>query len=109
MSVIYIDNKNNIVVENLQDQETLDYVSDATLVASVCEPTGTAITDATNATPIVVTSAGHGLSNGDVVVVTGVCGNLSANRTYTVANVTTDTFELADSTGDGDYTDGGKF
>lgn len=65
------------------------------------------ITDATNATPIVVTCAGHGYSNGDWVVVTGVLGNLAANGTWQVANVTANTFELAGSVGDGNYTSGG--
>lgn len=53
-----------------------------------------AITAASNATPIVVTSNSHGLANGDIVVIFGVLGNTSANGTYAVANVATNTFEL---------------
>ena len=59
------------------------------------------ITAATTANPVVVTSAGHGFSNGDVVRITDVGGigidtgmtELNGNR-YTVASVTTNTFEL---------------
>ena len=59
------------------------------------------ITAATTANPVVVTSASHGFSNGDVVRITDVGGigidtgmtELNSNR-YTVASVTTNTFEL---------------
>lgn len=53
-----------------------------------------AITDATNASPIVVTSAAHGLSDDDIVVVNGVGGNTAANGRWIVDNKTTNTFEL---------------
>lgn len=65
---------------------------------------GQAITGATNATPIVITANAHGLSNGDEVYVSGVKGNTAANATWTVANVTANTFELATSVGNGAYT-----
>lgn len=65
------------------------------------------ITGATNATPIVVTSASHGLNNGDVVWISGVGGNLAANGFYVIANKTANTFELAGSAGSGAYTSGG--
>lgn len=70
--------------------------------------TGT-ITGATNASPIVVTSANHKLSNGQRITISGVGGNTAANSTYEVANVTTDTFELSGSTGNGAYTSGGTW
>ena len=57
------------------------------------------ITAATNASPIVITSADHNLANGDSVTVVGVKGNTAANGDWTVANETTDTFELSGSTG----------
>lgn len=66
-----------------------------------------AITDATNATPIVVTAASHGFSNDQVVRVHGVLGNTDANGTWKVDNKTTNTLELADSVGNGAYTSGG--
>lgn len=67
------------------------------------------ITGTTNATPIVVTSAAHGLSNNDMVGVLGVGGNTAANGIWSVANVATNTFELAGSTGNGAYTGGGTW
>jgi hypothetical protein len=73
-----------------------------------------AITGVTNATPMVVTSATHGFSNGDIVVVAGVGGNTAANNVWKVANQATNTFELVsvadgttNSVGNGSYTSGG--
>ena len=53
-----------------------------------------AITAASNATPIVVTSTSHGFTNADFVYIDGVGGNLSANGIYKIANVAANTFEL---------------
>jgi hypothetical protein len=69
------------------------------------------ITAATSADPVVITSAGHGYSNGDRVFITNVGGMVELNnREFTVANKTTDTFELSgiDGTGFTTYTSGGK-
>lgn len=72
-----------------------------------------AITGATNATPIVITANGHGLSNGDLVSQHGVGGNANANGHFRVANVTANTYELthpvtgANIAGSGAYTSGG--
>lgn len=63
-----------------------------------------AITGATNATPIVITSNGHGLSNNDLVGILNVGGNTAANGIWSVANVAANTFELEGSTGSGAYT-----
>jgi hypothetical protein len=74
---------------------------------------GAAITAATNATPIVITSNSHGLSNNMRVLIHGVLGNTAANGVFRIANVTTNTFELKDLTtgasvaGNGAYTSGG--
>jgi hypothetical protein len=65
---------------------------------------------ATQANPVVVSAAGHPFSNGDTVRIYGVEGMTALNdSTYTVANATTDTFELAgvDGTGFAAYTGGG--
>jgi len=51
------------------------------------------VTAVTNANPAVCTSTAHGLSNGDVVVVTSGWSRLNG-RTLRVANVATNTFEL---------------
>lgn len=65
------------------------------------------VSAATNASPIVVTSNSHGLSNGDTVYIENVGGNTAANDIQTVAGVTTNTFQLSGTTGNGTYTSGG--
>ena len=68
------------------------------------------ITGATNASPIVITSTAHGLSDGDLVGVNGVGGNTAPNGVvWTVDNAATDTFELQGSVGNGAYTSGGTW
>lgn len=70
---------------------------------------GLAITAATNASPIVVTtSASHGLSTGDVVTILGALGNTAANATWIVTVVNATQFSLDGSTGNGAYTGGGR-
>ena len=68
-----------------------------------------AITAASNASPIVVTSALHGLTVGSNVTITGVVGNTAANSTFTVSAVTANTFDLSGSTGNGNWTSGGEW
>lgn len=65
------------------------------------------ITAASNASPIVVTSASHGYTNGKWVYIASVAGNTAANELWKIQNVATNTFELVGSTGSGDYTSGG--
>lgn len=67
------------------------------------------ITAATNASPIVVTSAAHGLSTGTRVTVAGVTGNTAANGTFTVTVLDPNTFSLNGSTGNGAYVSGGTW
>lgn len=67
----------------------------------------TAITDATNASPVVVTSASHGLSSGDKVLVSGVTGNTAANGMWELSAADTDTATLYGSTGNAAYVSGG--
>lgn len=65
------------------------------------------ITNATNANPIVITtSAAHGYTTGNTVVISGVGGNTAANgrRTITVTGGTTFSIAVA---GNGAYTSGG--
>lgn len=79
--------------------------------------TGTtqAITGATQADPVVVTSAGHGYSNDDEVYITGISGMTELNdRWFVIDNVTASTYELrtihgddVDGTGYTAYTSGG--
>lgn len=58
--------------------------------------TANTITNITRANPAVVTSAAHGYSNGDEVYISGVVGMTEVNgRWFTVAGVTTNTFQLS--------------
>ncbi|MES0157598.1 hypothetical protein NKJ81_29155 [Mesorhizobium sp. M0018] len=55
------------------------------------------ITGIARASPGVVTAPSHNLSDGDVIRIDGVAGMIPVNKlTFTVANATTDTFELSD-------------
>lgn len=72
-----------------------------------------AITGATNATPIVVTATAHGFTNGDIVAIGKVAGNLAANGVWAIASVAANTFSLTDPitggnvVGSAAYTSGG--
>jgi len=68
------------------------------------------ITGATRASPVVITASGHGFSNGDVVWISGVSGMTQLNnRAFTVANKTTNSFQLSgvNGTGYNSYSSGG--
>jgi hypothetical protein len=67
------------------------------------------VTGATNATPIVITSASHGLQTGARVTITGVLGNTAANTTASITRVSADTFSLDGVAGNGAYTSGGTW
>lgn len=96
---------------------TLDWDTQTFAVALL--DTGTAdvgikaITGATNATPIVITATAHGFTNGDIVSVEGVGGNLAANGLWKIAGVAANTFQLTDpitggnAVGSAAYTSGG--
>ena len=70
-----------------------------------------AITGATAADPVVITSNGHGLANGTKVSIRGVVGMVELNieTAYTVAATATNTFALSglDGSGFDAYTSGG--
>jgi hypothetical protein len=66
-------------------------------------------TDATNASPIVITtSAAHGLKAGNFVQVSGVIGNTAANGIHAVSVLSDTTFAIRLSTGNGAYDSGGS-
>lgn len=68
------------------------------------------ITAISRAESAVVTAPGHGFSNGDPVVISGVAGMTRINeRTFTVSATTADTFTLAgfNTEGDPEYAGGG--
>lgn len=97
-------------VWQLYDVFVYDNAGTLTIEFVAWTQTSAAISDATNVSPIVVTSAGHGLSNNDLVGIANVGGNTAGNGyVWMVANVTSDTFELRSSTGNGVYTSGGTW
>jgi hypothetical protein len=65
------------------------------------------VTDASNASPIVISSASHGLTSGAMVLVSGVTGNTAANGRFTITFIDANTFSLNGSTGNGAYAGGG--
>ncbi|MCA9051469.1 MAG: hypothetical protein KDA89_22175, partial [Planctomycetaceae bacterium] len=74
----------------------------------------TPVAGASNASPIIITSPGHGLSNptngGSLfVVVNGVGGNTAANGFHAINVIDADTFELLGTTGNGTYSGGGTW
>ncbi|MDX1569855.1 MAG: Ig-like domain repeat protein, partial [Xanthomonadales bacterium] len=78
-----------------------DGIPPGTLVADV--------SDITQANPgVVTTSSAHGFSDGDPVTFSGVGGMTEVNSiSYVVANATSTTFEIGDTSGFGSYTSGG--
>lgn len=110
------DNFNEVQPAQLNDNRYF-VVSAATNTFELAKISGRKdITAATKANPIVVTSAGHGYSNGDVVAVFDVVGMVELNnKTFKIAGATTDTFQLTtlagtpiDSTGYTTYVSGGE-
>lgn len=60
-----------------------------------------AITSSTNATPIAVTAASHGLVTGDKITIFGHATNTAANGTWVVTRTGANTFTLNNSVGNG--------
>jgi len=90
---------------------TSSAISSALSTLSISSTAGGAknITAAAIGNPVILTSAAHGLANGDVVAVAGIVGTLSAlnGTTQVVRRVTTNTFSFDyDATGLA-YTSGG--
>lgn len=65
------------------------------------------VSNATNATPIVVTAVGHSFLTGDKVQISGVGGNTAANGTFTITKIGPDTFSLDGSAGNGAFSSDG--
>lgn len=65
---------------------------------------GITISAGTNATPIVATvGAGHGLKNGDRIIVSGVTGNTNMNGEWTLSSVGATVANLTSSVGNGAF------
>jgi hypothetical protein len=70
----------------------------------------TAITGATNASPTVITSVGHGLDTGVKVTIANVGGNTGANGTWDITKIDSNRFSIAVDTSAGSaYTSGGTW
>jgi hypothetical protein len=94
------------------DGELISY-EDATLTGAYHYDLGAhgsaaAITAASNASPIKITVANHGLNTGETVVIAGVGGNTAANGTWVITVIDASNFNLNGSTGNGAYTSGGS-
>lgn len=92
-----------IVGDDIRIKSSADPTSlgtNGTWTSSPLQPTIN-ISSSTNATPIVVTCNAHGYANGDTIVITGHTINTNANGTWEISNVTTNTFTLVDSIGNG--------
>ncbi len=59
------------------------------------------ITNATGATPIVLTVPNHGYETGDIVNIAGVRGNTAANSMWQITKIDSNTFALNGSVGNG--------
>ena len=66
------------------------------------------ITNASNASPIVITCADHGFSDDAIITIHDVGGNTAANGTFLTTAIDDDSFSLDGSTGNAAWTSGGK-
>jgi hypothetical protein len=87
-----------------------DYPSDCDVLLDVWDLDTNAgtITNATNATPIVITEASHERSTDDIVTIHDVLGNTAANATWKITKVDDNSYSLNGSVGNAAYISGGK-
>ena len=91
-------------VINSRDAQDVNGANNGTYVYS-----NASITGATEADPIVITSTAHGLATKDVVNISGVLGNRTANGTFRITKVDANSFSLDNTSGSGSYTSGGTW
>jgi hypothetical protein len=82
---------------------SIDYTQ-LNVITDASNPGTLAVTNASNTTPVVITTAAHGLVTGQTVTVAGVLGNLGANGTFPIIVLSPTTFSLTGSAGTGAYT-----
>lgn len=99
----------NCVVHNGGTAPLIGTMLAIPLIENLNNPTQATLTAATNATPIVITTAAvHGFSVGDVITIQGALGNVGANGTFKISVVgSTTTATLLNSAGTGAWTSGG--
>lgn len=101
---IYLETDGALIIDQLRMVLSGSYINSAVFSVSIGNRSHTGpITAVTAGTPHVITSAVHGLNNGDQIIVTQVQGVTDCKGVYEVANKTTDTFELLDSSGTGTF------
>jgi hypothetical protein len=87
---------------------TVDTGLSTTFTRQTPPTTSYTISNATNASPIVITFAGTAnFANGDIIFVTAVTGNTAANGMWKINLLTSTTAELIGSVGNGAYVSGG--
>lgn len=90
------------------DTNTAAAAGNTDMAAAAGGAVGGAITAATNATPIVITTtSAHGLVTGQVVVVAGLVGNTAGNGTFEISAASGSTYTLLNSAGNGVWSSGG--
>ncbi|MEI8019660.1 MAG: hypothetical protein WCH39_15750 [Schlesneria sp.] len=101
---VYLQNDMEFICDAVQLADDFSPIIDMALALSIgrTDVTGV-ITNATNASPIVVTSAAHGRTTGDQVVITSVFGNVAANGAWTITVIDANTFNLNGSVGSGAF------
>ncbi len=105
-----VDALNTIFNEKVTFENTLDASAHYVLAYDDgTAATAGSISDATNGETIVVTSAAHGLSDGDRITIYGVQGNTNANGVFTVTEIDDDHFSLDSSIGSDIYSGGGRW
>ena len=85
------------------NQQQIATAQQADTVRGVWAAAPKPIVNATNANPISVTCNGHGFTTGDIVVISGVQGNLNANGEYVITVVNANTFTLNGRAGSGTH------
>lgn len=106
--IVYVDNDMNCWLRLLQKDVDGSYVNGATVTVTLGDnATSGTLTGATNTSPIIVTSANHGQTTGNQIVIVQTRGNKATNGTWTITVLDANTFSLNASAGNGTYTSGG--
>ena len=111
---ILIGNANTFSLVNFSNALTSGLENDVSAFASVCysPPTtggGWIVQNATDTTPIVITSQAHGLSTNDYITIVNVGDDRGAHGTFQVTVIDADNFSLNGSVGSANWSVGGQF
>lgn len=99
--------QSSLTFTQAQATAVLQAIADA--IAKLPAPAVIAVTGASDATPITISTAlANGLQTGAQVSITGVLGNTAANGTFTITVTGATTFTLDGSAGNGAWSGGGS-